>query len=72
MGFLDYLLMKLQNKCIYIFFQHFKLHNFSMYQCVFCMFGSEVIDAMLCHLAMEHFEYDCICVERSLAVPNSV
>lgn len=37
-----------------------------MYQCVFCLFGSEVIDAMLVHLAMEHFEYESICVERTL------
>lgn len=42
-----------------------------MYQCVFCIYGSEIVDTMLCHLAMEHFEFESICIVRSL-VPGGV
>ncbi|VVC37522.1 Zinc finger C2H2-type [Cinara cedri] len=37
-----------------------------MYQCIFCLFGSEFNDLMMNHLAMEHFEYESVCLERSL------
>ncbi|XP_050525201.1 uncharacterized protein LOC126896453 isoform X2 [Daktulosphaira vitifoliae] len=46
--------------------KHFKLHNINMYQCIFCLFGTEILDTMVIHLSMEHFEYDSICLERCL------
>lgn len=49
----------------YIFLQHFAYHNINMYQCIFCLFGTEVMDLMINHLSMEHFEYEPLCLERS-------
>ncbi|VVC35861.1 Zinc finger C2H2-type,Zinc finger, RING/FYVE/PHD-type [Cinara cedri] len=46
--------------------KHFILHNINVYQCIFCLFGSELKDSMMIHLAMEHFEYESICLERSM------
>ncbi|VVC42833.1 Zinc finger C2H2-type, partial [Cinara cedri] len=46
--------------------EHFKDHHLNMYQCIFCLFGTETIDSMILHLAMEHFEYDSLCLERSV------
>ncbi|XP_026811622.1 uncharacterized protein LOC113552843 isoform X4 [Rhopalosiphum maidis] len=49
---------------------HFKLHNLNKYQCIFCLFGSEIIDSMIKHLAFEHFEYEPLCLERSTVSNN--
>ncbi|VVC27486.1 Zinc finger C2H2-type, partial [Cinara cedri] len=46
--------------------EHFKDHHLNMYQCIFCLFGTETMDSMISHLAMEHFEYDSLCLERSV------
>ncbi|XP_022160559.1 uncharacterized protein LOC111026733 [Myzus persicae] len=51
--------------CPSLLITHFKLHNLNKYQCIFCLFGSEIIDVMIKHLAFEHFEYDLLCLERS-------
>jgi len=48
---------------IYIF-QHFSLHSINTYQCIFCLFGAEFINLMIVHLAMEHYEYEPLCLER--------
>ncbi|CAI6364719.1 unnamed protein product [Macrosiphum euphorbiae] len=49
---------------------HFKLHNLNKYQCIFCLFGTEIIDSMIKHLALEHFEYEPLCLERSTVSDN--
>uniref|UniRef100_A0A2H8TXZ9 Zinc finger and BTB domain-containing protein 6 n=1 Tax=Melanaphis sacchari TaxID=742174 RepID=A0A2H8TXZ9_9HEMI len=49
---------------------HFKLHNLNKYQCIFCLFGCEIIDSMIKHLAFEHFEYEPLCLERSTVSDN--
>eukprot|EP00102_Acyrthosiphon_pisum_P022313 XP_016659523.1 PREDICTED: uncharacterized protein LOC100573806 [Acyrthosiphon pisum] len=49
---------------------HFKLHNLNKYQCIFCLFGNEIIDSMIKHLALEHFEYEPLCLERSTVSDN--
>ncbi|KAL4143321.1 hypothetical protein QTP88_005667 [Uroleucon formosanum] len=49
---------------------HFKLHNLNKYQCIFCLFGNEIIDSMIKHLALEHFEYEPLCLERSMISDN--
>lgn len=56
----------------FFFLQHFKLHNLNKYQCIFCLFGNEVIDSMIKHLALEHFEYEPLCLERSTISDNCV
>ncbi|CAH1712108.1 unnamed protein product [Aphis gossypii] len=48
-----------------VMISHFKLHNLNRYQCIFCLFGSEIINPMIKHLALEHFEYEPLCLERS-------
>ncbi|XP_025411013.1 uncharacterized protein LOC112683957 isoform X4 [Sipha flava] len=44
---------------------HFKLHNINVYQCIFCLHGTESTESMSNHLAMEHFEYKPLCLKRS-------
>ncbi|XP_025191461.1 uncharacterized protein LOC112591757 [Melanaphis sacchari] len=48
-----------------IFVKHFNLHKINKYQCIFCLFGAECIEVIIIHLAMEHFEYEPLCLERS-------
>ncbi|XP_008184073.2 uncharacterized protein LOC100575459 isoform X3 [Acyrthosiphon pisum] len=48
------------------FVKHFSVHNMNTYQCIFCLFGAESLNLMIIHLAMEHFEYEPLCLERSL------
>ncbi|XP_060855867.1 uncharacterized protein LOC132933613 [Metopolophium dirhodum] len=47
------------------FVKHFSVHNINTYQCIFCLFGTELLNHMIIHLAMEHFEYEPLCLERS-------
>ncbi|XP_026818941.1 uncharacterized protein LOC113557562 [Rhopalosiphum maidis] len=47
-----------------LFVKHFNLHCINTYQCIFCLFGAECMNVMIIHLAMEHFEYEPLCLER--------
>lgn len=53
-------------------FQHLKKHGLNKFQCIYCLFGACCIDQMLCHLSMEHFEYDSQCLKRSVKHDSTV